>query len=82
MLRNATFSRFFAIFEKLGFDARYYLKKVSGHLPFCVHSQPFRHNYMTSNELRQINVRSIFFQKSPFYPLLLAFCPDLAPYQR
>src|SRR5271157_4822513 len=82
MLRKATFSRIFSNFQKTGFDARYWLKKVFGYLSLGVHSQWFRHNGMSSNELRHIQVRSLFFQKSPFYPFFLAFCPDLASYQR
>jgi len=82
MLRKATFSRIFSNFQKTGFDARYWLKQVFGYLSLGVHLQWFRHNGMSSNELRHIQVRSLFFQKSPFYPFFLAFCPDLASYQR
>src|SRR5208282_6605395 len=37
MLRKATFSRIFSNFQKTGFDARYWLRKVFGYLSLGVH---------------------------------------------
>jgi len=49
-----------------------------GYLSLGVYWRYIRRKCMKSNDLRHNHVRSLFFQKSPFYPFFLAFYPDFA----